>query len=138
MPGRPGMPNMPGFPNGMNPRNIPGLQQHPGAYIDQVTTNSPAEKAGLKAGQIIVSVDGKKIDGAQVLADAVGGHKPGDTATLSVYDPQSNQTNDVKVTLGDNPQKAGSAWLGIQYGYFNLQNLPARPTPAAPGSGTQF
>lgn len=122
--------------NSLNPNNFPAMAQHPGDYIQQVTQNSPAEKAGMKAGSVIESVDGKKVDSAQVLSDAISSHKPGDSITLSIYDPQANKTSDVKVTLGDNPQKTGSAWLGIQYRYFNLQNMAARP--ALGNGGTMF
>lgn len=128
------MPGVPGNPNGGNGtgnganngqpfqrRLAPGLAGHQGAVIDQVTSGSPAEKAGLKVGQLIVSVDGKPVDSQTALSDAITGHKPGDTVTLSVFDPTTSQTGDVKVTLGDNPQKAGTAWMGISYMYINPQ-----------------
>lgn len=127
-----GMPGgMPGFnanPNGGNGNGmpfrrgqVPGLAGHQGALINQVTTGSPAEKAGLKAGQLIAAADGKNINSQTALSDVIASHKPGDTVTLSVYDPTTSQTSDVKVTLGDNPQKAGTAWLGISYGFINSQ-----------------
>lgn len=114
----------------------PNLVQHPGAFLEAVTQNSPAEKAGLKAGQVIKSVDGKKLDSPQVLADSITGHKPGDKVTLHVYDPQTDKSIDVQVTLGDNPQKAGSAWLGVEYNYFNKPVAPPQETPG--NTGTQF
>ncbi len=132
-----GIPGLPGGPNDLNPKNFPGLTQHPGAILQQVTTGSPAEKAGLKAGQVIEAVDGKKLDSAQVLSEAISTHKPGEKVSLTVYDPQTDKSSDVQVTLGDNPQKAGTAWLGIQYGFFNFQNLPA-PEKTPGSSGTQF
>lgn len=125
---------VPGAPGGMPG---PGMMQHPGAWIQTVTAGSPAEKAGLKAGQVIQSVDGKALTSANSLSDAVSSHKPGDVVTLNVYDPQTNKSSDVKVTLGDNPQKAGSPWMGIEYGYFNMQNRPA-PQQTPNSSGTQF
>lgn len=129
-----GMPGQPGNPNNTQPfhRGLnPNLAGHQGAYIETVTSGSPAEKAGLKAGQLIVSVDGKAINSETALSDAISTHKPGDAVTLSVFNPQTNQTSDVKATLGDNPQKAGSPWLGISYGYIN-------PQPGQNQSGTSF
>jgi S1-C subfamily serine protease len=122
--------------NGINPHNFPNLVQHPGAFIQAVTQNSPAEKAGLKAGQVIESVDGTKLDSSQALSTAISGHKPGDKVTVSIYDPQADTASSVQVTLADNPQKAGSAWLGIEYSYFNLQNVNPQGTPS--DNGTQF
>ena len=134
------MPGLPGNPNNNNGqqngrpfnRGInPGLAGHQGALIDQVTSGSPAEKAGLKSGQLITSVDGKAVNSQTALSDAISSHKPGDVVTLSVFDPQTNQSSDVKVTLGDNPQKSGSPWLGISYGYIN-------PQPRQNQAGTTF
>ncbi|HEX9017747.1 MAG TPA: hypothetical protein VF806_01085, partial [Anaerolineaceae bacterium] len=66
--------------------------------------------------------------------DAISAHKPGDTVTLTVFDAQTSKSSDVKVTLGDNPQKAGTAWMGITYNFINLQNNPS----TNPTSGSQF
>lgn len=136
-PNLPNIPGMPDMPDRVNPHDFFNLTEHPGALIQQVTQDSPAEKAGLKAGQVIESVDGKKLDGAEALSEVIAAHKPGDTVTLTVYNPQSDQSSDVQVTLGENQQKAGAAWLGIQYGFFDFQNLPM-PQKTPNSSGTQF
>lgn len=136
-PNLPNMPGMPNIPDTLNPHNFANLTEHPGALIQQVTQDSPAEKAGLKAGQVIEAVDSKKLDSAEALSQAITAHKPGDTVTLTVYNQQTDQSSDVQVTLGENPQKAGAAWLGIQYGFFDFQNLPA-PQKTPGSGGTQF
>lgn len=88
----------------------------PGAAVRNVMTDSPAEKAGLKVGDVIVTVGDKQIDRPQTLADAVGSYKPGDTVTLTVKREVDGKTNtvDLTVTLGENPDKKGSAYLGVQ------------------------
>jgi S1-C subfamily serine protease len=53
-----------------------------GAVIRRVDTGSPADQAGLKVGDVIVSVDGQKVGSADALTQAIGGHGPGDTVTL--------------------------------------------------------
>lgn len=129
LPGQNGTPN--GGPNGANP----GLVQHPGAVIEQVTAGGPAEKAGLKAGQFISAVDGKTLTNADDLVNAISSHKPGDVVTLTVFNPgTTTNSTDVKVTLGENPQKAGAAWLGIQFSYINMQpgQQPGSPTQSLP------
>ena len=133
VPGQPGSPGQPSSPDQLPFHRglVPGLIGHPGALIGEVAQDGPAEKAGLKAGQLIVSIDGKKVDSAQTLTDIVSSHKPGDAVTLSVYDPQAAKSSDVKVTLGENPEKAGSAYLGISFMFIQMQ-------PKAPTTGSQF
>lgn len=113
-------------PEQLFPENV-----QPGALIQEVAADSPAEKAGLQAGQIIQAVDGKELDGPEALREVISGHEPGDAITLTVLDPRAEdaQTREVKVTLGENPEQAGAAWLGIRYVYLdfqrpNLENLP--------------
>src|SRR5207244_728729 len=69
-----------------------------GVYVGGLASGSPAEKAGLKAGDIIVAVDGTKIDADHSLTDLLFAHKPGDTVQLTINRNGSEQT--VPVTLG--------------------------------------
>ena len=85
-----------------------------GALVEGVAANSPAEKAGLKKGDLILSVDGSALDERATLSDLVSSKKVGDTITLSVTSPGQPAARDVKVTLAKNPDKDG-AWLGLQY-----------------------
>jgi glutaredoxin 3 len=45
--------------------------QHSGAYVGRVQANSPAARAGLRAGDVIVELDGQPIDGAAALERGV-------------------------------------------------------------------
>lgn len=94
----------------------PGFQAFTGsgASVANVLPGSPAEKAGLKAGDLIEAVDGVKVDPQKPLAELIGAKKPGDAVTLSVRS-DGKESRDVKVTLGTNPQKDGAAWLGVEY-----------------------
>jgi S1-C subfamily serine protease len=90
--------------------------------VVDVISGSPADKAGLKRGDIIVSVDGKQLDASNVLSDVISSYKPGDVVTLQVISMgQSQDQRDVKVTLGENPDKAGEAYLGISYREMGLR-----------------
>jgi putative serine protease PepD len=73
-----------------------------GVYIGQVTGGSPAAKAGLKVGDVIVAVDGKPTPTSDDLGTALAGFKPGKTVTLKVVH-QSGKSDLVKVTLGEYP-----------------------------------
>jgi serine protease Do len=53
-----------------------------GVIISSVTPGFSADKAGLKPGDIIVSIDGRPIKGGDDLINDIAGRKPGSTATL--------------------------------------------------------
>ena len=99
-----------GFPGNGVSAPISGTQ----TVIVEVTSGSPADKAGLKQGDVIVSVDSKKLDASNVLSDVISSYKPGAVVTLQVIS-QGQSQRDVKVTLGENPNKAGAAYLGVSY-----------------------
>jgi S1-C subfamily serine protease len=73
-----------------------------GVYVGKVTAGSPAAKAGLKAGDVILAVDGKRTTTSDDLGTVLAGYKPGQTVTLKVAH-QSGSTDNVKVTLGEYP-----------------------------------
>jgi len=82
-----------------------------GAYIKAPTDGtaaivpgSPAEKAGLKEGDIITAVNGTRIDGTSSVDEVLSQYKPGDTVTLDVL--RDGQTIQLSLTLGVRP--AGS------------------------------
>ncbi len=62
--------------------NVP---QTTGALINEVTKNSPGDKAGLKSDDVVVSLDGKKVDSNSALTPPVALRPPGSTVTLGVY-----------------------------------------------------
>jgi serine protease Do len=85
-----------------------GLSVKNGALIGSGTAgtaailpDSPAAKAGLQSGDVILAVDGTKIDEAHDLSLLILPHKPGDTITLSVL--RGSTTRDVQLTLGELP-----------------------------------
>ena len=70
----------------------------PGTQIQGVTPGGPADQAGLKAGDVLVSVDGRSAANSTELIVATRTHAPGDTVTVGVRD--GSGTRDVRVTLG--------------------------------------
>jgi len=107
----PRMPGMPGTRGGMQAMPMMGS-----SIVVSVTKDSPADKAGLKANDVIESYNGTKLDqGKSSLAELVAANKPGDVVTLTVQTPPAKDTHEVKVTLGENPDKKGAAYLGITY-----------------------
>lgn len=69
-----------------------------GAYVQTVMTGSPAAKAGLKAGDIIIEIDGKKLLGSETsIADIVNHKKIGDSLKLKYY--RSDKETEIEVKL---------------------------------------
>lgn len=68
-----------------------------GVYVYQVYPNTPAEKAGILRGDIIVSIDGKNITTMEELNEIKNSKKIGDTIEIGMY--RSNKEITVKVTL---------------------------------------
>jgi serine protease DegQ len=78
-----------------------GLSVQTGALIVEVVPNGPAGKAGVKAGDVIVSVDGTPITTSEDLLGALRRHAPGDKVTLRIA--RGGDQLDQQVTLGDFP-----------------------------------
>jgi len=85
-----------------------------GVFVVEVAKDSAAQKAGLQSGDQIISVDGQALDADHSLSDLIGVHKPGDRVSLEVQRAASSETVTLEATLGENPQKAGSGYLGVR------------------------
>lgn len=73
-----------------------------GAYIVSVEENSPAEKAGLKVGDIVVELNGDKVESANGLVSAKRDFKSGESATIKVW--RSGEYIDMTITFGEEPK----------------------------------
>jgi len=81
-----------------------GLKSTDGALVAEPTPNSPAVKAGIKSGDVIVAVNGERIANARELARRIAQMAPGNTVRLTVLQRGSEKT--VDVTLGELPSQA--------------------------------
>jgi putative serine protease PepD len=84
---------------GVSMADAPGRQD--GAIIQEVTPDSPASRAGLRAGDMVTSIDGQAIQSYSELVAAIRGHKPGDKVTLGVT-RGGNETS-ITATLTQRP-----------------------------------
>jgi serine protease Do len=76
-----------------------GLERPQGALVSSVERGSPAEKAGIKPGDVVLAIDGKKIERSAELPPLVAGVKPGSKANLQVWRDGSLRT--LAVTVGE-------------------------------------
>jgi serine protease Do len=84
-----------------------GLGKAQGVLVRGVEEGSPAEKAGLEAGDIILRFDGKAIEKTADLPRAVGNTPPGNRVTLTVFRRGSNR--DLSVTVAEvEPEKTAA------------------------------
>ena len=80
-----------------------GLSKAQGAFVRGVESGSPAEKAGVEPGDIILSFDGKTIDKSSDLPRMVGNTKPGSRSVVQVW--RRGATKDLKITVGEVEQE---------------------------------
>ena len=110
-----------------------------GVFAAQVTKDSPADKAGLQVGDVISAANGSTIKTPTDLVDLVAKSKIGDKLSLSITHQGASTPVTIDVTLGENPNKKGSAWLGVALGSrMNLrQRLPGGVQGGLPGFPAQ-
>jgi len=84
-----------------------GLGKASGAVVRSVTAGSPAEKAGVEGGDVIVKVDGKVVDKAADLRRLIAAVKPGAKATLQVY--RRGSYKDLGVVIGEDERSKRAA-----------------------------
>ena len=68
-----------------------------GVYVEEVSSGSPAEKGGLKVGDIIISADGEDVPNLAYLRYLLYNHDVGDTMSLTVY--RNGDKVDLTITL---------------------------------------
>ncbi len=74
-----------------------GLDRPRGALVGQVIEDGPAEKAGVKPGDIILSVDGRPVERSDQLPSMVSAIAPGKDAKVEVWRDRGSKTLSVKV-----------------------------------------
>jgi serine protease Do len=78
-----------------------GLKNKAGALVAEPQKDSPAMKAGIESGDVIVSVDGQQIKDARELSRRIGGMAPNQTVKLGVIRKGADKT--ISLTLGELP-----------------------------------
>ncbi len=77
------------------------LKEEKGALVGDIIEGSPAEKAGLQRGDVIIEYEGKRIDEPYQLKNIVANTEPGHEVKLKII--RENRTETKKVSIGDLP-----------------------------------
>ena len=77
--------------------NDPDLDVVEGVYVNEVTSTSAAEEAGLKKGDVITEFDGKQVKKMSELQEAIAQHRPGDKVSITYK--RAGKQQKVSVTL---------------------------------------
>ncbi len=82
------------------------LKADEGTLVGDVTSGGPADKAGIKRGDVITEFNGKKIKSSSELRNEVAEASPGSTATVNVL--RNGKEMKFQVKLGDRPEQVAS------------------------------
>jgi serine protease Do len=105
-------------------RKALGLEDSKGVLVADVLDGQPAQKAGIKSGDVIVSVDGEKSEGLEQFRKQVAGFAPGSSIAFGIVRDGERMTKRVTLaTFPEDEQQASvpaeeqpAAWLGITVG----------------------
>ena len=75
-----------------------------GVLVNSVVPGYPAEKAGIKSGDIIIEFNGKAIETNYQLLGQIIRHKPGDNIKVKIN--RAGENIEFEITLGSSPQEA--------------------------------
>lgn len=87
-----------------------GVKDGEGALVTEVEEDSPAEKAGIKAGDVIVGVDGSDVDGYGDIQKAIRKKSPGDEVTVNII--RNRKKTDLMVEVGERDQHGYNYFFG--------------------------
>ena len=90
-----------------------GLAKAQGAVVGNVEEGSPAGRAGVEVGDVILKIDGRPVEGSADLSRTIRGLKPGSKITLTLW--RGGKQRDVPVTVAefkDDEAKVASSGKG--------------------------
>ncbi len=79
-----------------------------GALVASVGSDTPAKKAGLKRGDLIVAVNGKKVESASELKNEIGKYQPGASVSITYIRDKKVHTARVELASYDNASSVGA------------------------------
>jgi serine protease Do len=89
-----------------------GVKDGRGALVSDVTAGSPAERAGVKPGDVVLEINGKTIANPGDLARVVGLARPGTEAKLKVW--REGREHTLALSLAQMPGEAAASRTGVE------------------------
>ncbi|GAA4831942.1 hypothetical protein GCM10023221_04800 [Luteimicrobium xylanilyticum] len=105
-----------------------------GAKVNDVTSGSPADKAGIESGDVIVAIDGVASPGAESLTGFVRAHAAGDVVKLTIV--RDGKAVDKSVTLAVKQETQSSSSSGSSGGQSGEQGQGDQNGQQGDGSGS--
>ncbi len=108
-----------------------GLKNNHGAFVESVIAGDPADQAGIKAGDILLKVDGKEMPNSNELLLAVAHKRPNEKVKITLW--RNGRLKDVTLTLGErNADGSGNTVPsdgknGHDAGAISMLGITARP-----------
>jgi len=102
------------------------LPEERGALIGKIVPDSPAAKAGLKENDVVLEINGQRIEGTEQFRRMIHEIPAGRTASLTVW--RDGRSQNIKVTVGK--QEAGNGKMfvdGPKSFAFKMPTMPAMP-----------
>jgi serine protease Do len=117
-----------------------GIKDPHGALVAEPQEGSPAAKAGIKSGDVIVSLDGRPIPDARSLARRISAMAPGTAVKIGVF--RNGKEEQLSMTLGELPKEVTARNSTDDHGAAQGTAIPRLGLSLAPaanvsGAGTQ-
>jgi serine protease Do len=112
-----------------------GLSSENGAVVAGVPEDTPATKAGLKAGDVITAVNGEAIASARALSRKIAAVKPGSRVELTYWRRGKEQSAEVELGALPNNDLARSESREDQSPQLGLELAPAHSVPGVGNKG---
>ena len=114
-----------------------GLKSAKGALVAETQPNSPASAAGIKSGDVILGIDGGRIDGPRDLARKVAALGPGKKTDLIYWHDGSEKTAPVKLgSLPDDKEARVNPGMSQDTNAFSGLGLTLAPASSVEGAGS--
>ena len=114
-----------------------GLKSNKGALVAEAQPDSPASAAGIKSGDVILGIDGDRIDGPRDLARKVAALGPGKKADLMYWHDGAEKTTSVKLgSLPDDKEARARPGGNEESDSFGGLGLTLAPASSVQGAGS--
>ncbi|MBD3170011.1 MAG: PDZ domain-containing protein [candidate division Zixibacteria bacterium] len=101
-----------------------GIEDGEGVLIEKIVEDSPAEKAGLKAGDVIIEMDGKHVSNTSELRKILAEKEAGDEVKIIVM--RDKRKKEIKAELSEKFGPSGFKWSSIAPDFHDIY-IPAVP-----------